>query len=112
MQTIAETKAYASCAQKLLTLAERNELVDVIASNPKAGDLIQGTGGIRKLRFARGGSGKSGGVRVVYYYHDPYHPILLLTLFGKNETSNLTQAERAALGDMVKRIKQSIRSAA
>ena len=62
---------------------------------------MRGTGGIRKLRWARDGSGKSGGVRVVYYFHDERIPLYLLTIFGKNEKTNISQAERNALAQLV-----------
>ena len=54
---------------------------------------MQGTGGIRKLRWAAGGRGKSGGVRVIYYFHNKSLPLFLLTLFGKNEKVNLSKSE-------------------
>ncbi len=60
-----------------------------------------GTGGIRKLRWGSGNRGKSGGVRVIYYYHDERIPLYLLTLFGKNEMSNLSKAERNDLAKLV-----------
>ncbi len=62
---------------------------------------MEGTGGIRKLRWGRGGRGKSGGVRVIYYFHSEAIPLYLITLFGKNEQSNLSKAERNELGDLV-----------
>lgn len=55
---------------------------------------MQGTGGIRKLRWAAQGKGKSGGVRVIYYYHNETIPLFLLTVFGKGEKANLSKAER------------------
>lgn len=109
MQTVAETRHYASRAEKLLTLPERNAVIETIAADPLKGDLIQGTGGIRKLRFATGHKGKSGGVRVVYYYYDDYAPIFLLDLFGKNEKSNLSKAERNALAQVVTFIKKGLK---
>lgn len=62
---------------------------------------MEGTGGIRKLRWGRGNRGKSGGVRVIYYYHDERIPLYLLTLFGKNERANLNKAERNDLAKLV-----------
>src|SRR5262245_44930631 len=56
--------------------------------------LMEGTGGVRKVRFVVGGRGKSGGVRVVYYFHNEAMPVYLLTVFAKNEKANLS-AERA-----------------
>lgn len=62
-----------------------------------AGDLMQGTGGIRKLRWSALGKGKSGGVRVIYYFHNGAMPLFLLTLFGKGAKTNLSKAERNQL---------------
>jgi len=72
------------------------------------GDVLVGTGGIRKVRFARGGRGKSGGVRVIYYFYNAEEPIYLLEVFGKNEKANLTAAERNALAKVVAEIKQQL----
>ena len=55
--TVAETPEYIRSAEKLLTAADRMEVVEYLAANPKAGDLMQGTGGVRKMRWARGGRG-------------------------------------------------------
>ncbi len=55
---------------------------------------MQGTGGIRKLRWSAQGRGKSGGVRVIYYYHNGTIPLFLLTVFGKGEKANLSKVER------------------
>jgi hypothetical protein len=71
--------------------------------------LIAGTGGVRKLRWAREGMGKSGGVRVIYYFHSERLPLYLLTVFGKNEKANLTKAEANALSKLVKLLIQASR---
>ena len=55
---------------------------------------MHGTGGIRKLRWSAHGKGKSGGVRVFYYYHNESIPLFLLTVFGKGEKANLSKSER------------------
>lgn len=101
MQTVAETPEYLRRADKLLTDGERRDVVEYLAAHPKAGDLMQGTGGVRKLRWARAGRGKSGGVRVVYYFHSEAMPLYLLTVFAKSERANLTKAERNDLADLV-----------
>lgn len=62
---------------------------------------MEGTGGVRKLRWGRGGQGKSGGVRVIYYFHSEAMPLYLLTLFAKNERANLSKAERNNLAELV-----------
>ena len=75
--------------------------MDHLATSPTAGDLIEGTGGVRKLRWARDGLGKSGGVRVIYYFRSEAMPLYLLTMFAKNDRSNLSKAERNALAGLV-----------
>lgn len=101
MITVAELPEYMRRAEKLLSDAERRDVVDYLAIHPKAGDVMEGTGGIRKLRWGRGGRGKSGGVRVVYYFHNEAMPLYLLALFAKNEQANLSKAERNELAGLV-----------
>lgn len=101
MITIAEVPEYIRQAERLLTVAERQDILSYLAAHPKSGDLIEGTGGIRKLRWGRGGRGKSGGVRVIYYYHSELMPLYLITLFAKNEQDNLSKSERNELARLV-----------
>lgn len=100
MLTIAEMPEYIRQAESLLSAQERRAIVDYLAVHPRAGDLLEGTGGIRKLRWGREGCGKSGGVRVVYYFHSEAMPLYLLALFAKNERANLSKAERNALAKL------------
>jgi len=83
---------------------ERVVAIDMIAGAPECGDLIEGGGGIRKVRFGVGGRGKSGGVRIVYYYPCQGVSVFLLTVFAKNEKANLTQLERNMLAKAAKAI--------
>jgi hypothetical protein len=106
MLTIAELPEYIRRAEKLMSAAERLDIVNYLAAHPKAGDLMEGTGGVRKLRWGRGAQGKSGGVRVIYYVHSEAMPLYLLTLFAKSERANLSKAERNALADMVELLAQ------
>ncbi len=99
--TVAELPEYQRLADKLLASTERMDLVSYLAAFPKAGDLVTGTGGIRKLRWARGGRGKSGGGRVIYYFHSERMPLYLITIFAKNEQANLSKAERNDLAKLV-----------
>lgn len=101
MLTIGELPEYIRRADKLLTEAQRRDVIDYLAAHPKAGDLLEGTGGVRKLRWGRDGRGKSGGVRVVYYFHSEAMPLYLVTLFAKSERANLSKAERNALAGLV-----------
>jgi hypothetical protein len=70
-----------------------------LASNPDAGDLISGTGGFRKLRWAdpRRGKGRRGGLRIIYYYFLSDQQIWLVTLYNKNEAVDLTPKQKKAL---------------
>ena len=107
MQTIAEMPEFIRRAEKLLAPQERQLLINHLAESPRAGALIQGTGGIRKIRWARPGAGKSGGFRVIYYYHSDRIPLYLLTVFGKNEKANLSPSERNSLAALVKLLVQT-----
>lgn len=75
-------------------------IVNYLAIHPQAGDIVQGTGGIRKLRWSAQGKGKSGGVRVIYYYHNGSVPLFLLTVFGKGEKANISKSERNELSKL------------
>ncbi len=101
LTTVTELPEYIRCANELLNETERKSVIDYLAAHPRAGDLMEGTGGIRKLRWGSGGKGKSGGVRVIYYYHDHRIPLYLLTVFGKNEKPNITKSERNELAKLV-----------
>lgn len=104
-----ETRGYLARAQKLLTREERDQIIEMISRDPACGVLLKETGGIRKVRVAMGKRGKSGGARVVFYYHDDSMPTYLLALFAKNEKDNLTKSERNTLAylvvDLVKKSK-------
>ena len=89
MLTIGELPEYIRRADKLLTEAQRRGVIDYLAAHPKAGDLLEGTGGIRKLRWGRDGRGKSGGVRVIYYFKKQDNEIWLLTIYSKNEVESI-----------------------
>jgi len=94
MQTIVELPEFLRRSEKILKESERQSIINYLSSHPAAGEIMQGTGGIRKLRWSAQGKGKSGGVRVIYYFHNETIPLFLLTLFGKGEKANLTKAER------------------
>lgn len=70
-----------------------------LGANPELGDLMRGTGGFRKARWAdvRRGKGRRGGLRIIYYHFRSDHQIWLMTLYGKDEASDLTASEKKAL---------------
>ena len=104
MITVAETEPFHKKVGRLLTEDEKTELIAYLAMQPKAGVLIQGAGGIRKLRWARSGRGKSGGVRVIYYFHSEQMPLYLLAIFGKNEKANISMEEKNSLSKGVREL--------
>lgn len=101
LHTVVEMPEYLGRARGLVSDAERAAIVDWLAANPTAGDLIVGSGGARKLRWAAKGKGKSGGVRVITYFGGAGIPVFLLSVFGKGDKANLTMAERSQLRTML-----------
>lgn len=89
--------SYLAATRKLMDDDEREELVAYLAYHPTAGMVVQGTGGIRKLRWGLEGRGKRGGARVIYFFHDFEMPLYLLDVFAKNEKADLSAAERNRL---------------
>jgi hypothetical protein len=92
--SVVETPEFLAATRRIMDDDERGVLVDFLARNPLFGDLIPGTGGVRKLRWGLEGRGKRGGARVVYYYHCDVMPIFALTAYAKNERADLSQADR------------------
>ncbi len=95
--TVAETPLFVRQADVVWDEDERVAFVDFIAANPDAGDVIPETGGVRKIRWARTGTGKRGGARVIYFYHDPDRPLYLLMVYAKAQRENLTADEKRAV---------------
>ncbi len=104
--SVVETPAYLRKAERVLSEEQRTEIVNVIANSPDIGDLIRGSGGVRKVRVSLAGRGKSGGARIVYFYHNDRIPVFLLTLFAKKEKENLTKAEVNQLKSLTTEIKR------
>ncbi len=107
MQTVAETPTFTRQADKLFSEDEKRELIDFLAENPMAGDLIPGTGGVRKLRFAAAGRGKRGGARVIYFYGGEDMPIYALLAYAKSARTDLSPAERRAVAGIAAAIKSA-----
>ena len=100
--SVIEFAGYRRRASELLTAGERDAVIDLIAYEPECGDIIPGSGGLRKVRVGRDGMGKRGGARVVYYSYNERFPILLLALYAKNEKGDLTAAEKRELAASIK----------
>jgi hypothetical protein len=90
MLTVVETTLFQRQWPNYWTEEERGEFAAYIAEHPSAGNVIPLSGGIRKLRWKRAGSGKSGGVRVIYFTRNAEGEVVLLTLYAKSKTDNIT----------------------
>ena len=97
MQTLVPVGTFEAKARKLLGDSGFEDMLEFLARRPKAGRIIQGTGGLRKVRMARHSQGKQGGVRIIYYYHDDRKPILLLLIYAKANQENISAAQKAQL---------------
>jgi hypothetical protein len=102
--SIIESPEFIQRARKIMTTEQQDELLLFLARNPTAGDVIPDSGGVRKLRWLAEGRGKRGGSRVIYYFHDLSMPLVLFTVYAKNEKSDLSANERKALRVAVDRI--------
>jgi hypothetical protein len=109
--TVAETAVFVRHAKEVWTEAERDEFVLYIAGNPEAGTVIPDTGGVRKVRWSRAGSGKRGGVRVIYFYHDRDRPLYLLLVYAKGRQEDLDPDEKRAVRELAATIKGKRRGA-
>jgi len=91
--TVVETLLFQKQWPHYWTEEERGEFATYIAEYPEAGDVVPESGGIRKVRWRRAGSGKSGGVRVIYFLRTAEEEVVLLTLYVKSKTDNITGAK-------------------
>jgi len=96
-----ETPPFTRRARDLLCDDQYMRLQHALAAFPEAGDLIEGTGGLRKVRFAASGRGKRGGLRVIYYHFAQQARIAMLLIYAKNERDDLTHDQRATLRKIV-----------
>jgi len=100
-----ESKLFEKLREKYLEDESYRQLQNFLLEQPLSGDVIQGTGGLRKLRWAANGSGKRGGIRTIYLYITEKSHIHLLTLYAKNEVSDLTAQEKKILKGIVEELK-------
>lgn len=107
---VIETDEFARAAARLLSDDEVAALIEYVANNPLSGAVVPGTGGLRKLRWALTGRGKSGGARAVYYFHNAENPIVMFGLYAKNVKADLEPAELRRLRAAVEALKREFRS--
>jgi hypothetical protein len=103
--TVAETPLFIRQAAAVWDDDEREAFVTFIAAHPDAGDVIPDTGGVRKVRWVRSGSGKRGGTRVIYFYRDADRPLYLLLVYAKAQREDMTADEKKAVRALAKVLK-------
>lgn len=94
---IAETSIFTKEITRILTDDEYKALQNFLVANPKGGDVIKGSGGLRKVRWKIKGLGKSGGIRNIYYYHEKESLLLMIYVYEKSKTEDLTPKQIALL---------------
>lgn len=94
---IAETSIFTKEITRILTDDEYKTLQNFLVANPKGGDVIKGSGGLRKVRWKIKGRGKSGGIRNIYYYHEKESLLLMIYVYEKSKTEDLTPKQIALL---------------
>jgi hypothetical protein len=92
MFTVVETPLFQKQWPAYWSEEERGAFAAYLSANPDAGDVVPESGGIRKVRWKRAGTGKSGGVRVIYVVRNEFEELVLLTLYAKSKTDNLSGA--------------------
>ncbi len=100
-----ETPLFTKQVLKLLDDDNYKELQENLLNNPDQGDLIQGTGGVRKTRWALN-QGKSGGVRIIYYFVDSHGIFFMLLAYPKNKKVSLSSQEKSSLYKLTQQIKE------
>ncbi|MBI3402300.1 MAG: transcriptional regulator [Acidobacteria bacterium] len=96
-----ETRLFTALLPRYLTDDDYAVLQGTLALNPEAGDLIRGSGGVRKLRWGLEGRGKRGGARIIYYVRSQQSQIWMLTLYAKNEADSIP-------AQLLKKIKEAL----
>lgn len=105
MKTVIESGTAYQTALKLMGEEGYCEFIVFLANNPEAGDVISHAGGFRKLRWARPGMGKRGGARVIYL--PLINVVVVMLVYSKNESDNVTAAQKETLRDIARRLKES-----
>lgn len=103
---VIRTKIYRRKSNKLLNEAERHGAEQEVLDNPEKWPVVPGTGGVRKARAGRGASGKSGGVRILYYVWLSEYALFFMDIYAKNQQENISDAEKAVLKSVVQQFKE------
>ncbi len=107
--TIVETREFLRQAAATFSAEELEALKLYLAVNARAGAVIPGGGGIRKLRWGAGGKGKRGGARVIYFFHNEATPLFLLSAYSKTRRADLSQSDRSEFRRLARKLVASYR---
>ena len=105
MIAVVETEEFLADVKSVLSEDEHDALIEYVAQNPAAGDLIPQTGGLRKLRWEARGKGRRGGSRVIYYFHNLEVPVFLMAIYAKGVQEDLLPVQRKALSKQLRGLK-------
>ena len=100
------TRTYTKRIAKLLPPEERTEMENAVATGPERYPVVPGTKGVRNARWSRPGMGKSGGVRLIYYFWVEPNAVVLITAYAKNEKEDLTDADKKEIRKIVDNLKR------
>ena len=100
---IIETRFFTRRIKELMSDDEYRALQETLVNRPGMGDIVQGTGGLRKVRWKQDGHGKSGGVRVIYYWMTADEQLYMLYVYPKSKQEDLTAEQKRALKSIVER---------
>jgi hypothetical protein len=103
---VVETQPFQRQAEKIWDEEERMALIDHVARNPENGIIVPGTGGVRKMRWGRAGSGKRGGARVIYFYFHEEAPLYLLLAYAKARAEDMSSEEKRGMAAVAAALKK------
>lgn len=108
-QVIVETVSYLKAVEDIWDEETQIDFKNYISLHPDKGDIIPGTGGIRKIRWQSSGHGKRGGARIIYYVYNDKNPIYLLFAYPKNTQENLSAKEKKILANLANILKSNLK---
>jgi mRNA-degrading endonuclease RelE of RelBE toxin-antitoxin system len=103
--TVVAENTFVKEARRFWDEKDLEDFITYIALHPLEGEEIQGTGGLRKIRWSRPGRGKRGGVRVIYYFYNEKFPLHLLTVYAKSQQEDLSPEDKKWLSKLAQQLK-------
>lgn len=110
MQTVVELPTYLKNAKDLkVSEAVLDRIKTIVGTTPSSGEIIEGTGGLRKIRIPGEHSGKSGSYRVITFFYNESFPVYLISIYKKNKKENLTDSEKNAMRKLTTTLIKTLR---